>query len=1135
MKKTLLCFLFLFTNLFYAQITNIEHCAGDSNFDLTIRKTELLGNLNPAETTISYHLTLEDANNNLNAISNPSAYISTENSKTIYARIDNKGIITANNFKIIVYPFLNLNAAFQPIYCTNEKTTISLTATGGKEPYLFSSDNGVTYNNNSTISNVIAGTYKFFVKDALGCINSKSVTVGPLSLLSMSYSKKDVTCFGSNDGEITLQIQGGSAPYTYILSNTAGLITQYFTSSDTNRGFSILKAGTYGIRVTDANNCSTGITQVYILEPTIAVLTATTSSETCSNNGIITANATGGYPPYSYSLNNNLYGPENVFSNLNPGSYTVYMKDSNGCVTTTLAEVKSSGINAVAGVLNVKDPICNGAKEGVITVEATGGLAPYQYSIDNGLFQPGNTFTNLGAGEYTIQIKDDKGCISLYTTQVIDPPVVSGTAAITNSTTVNDTDGQIRITSLQGVGPYTFALTDSSGLQIIPFQGSNKFTGLKSGVYGFQMKDGLGCIFSQNNITVLNKPTTLSATINVVLGNCNEGGTIIVNTIGGKTPYQYSFDNGVSFISLNTFSDLPPGSYAVKVRDADNSIVSINGIVATPISMVVNAEITSKIRCKGDTGSIAVNVTGADSYVSYSLDGKYFKLSNTFSNLSAGTYTLTVKDAAGCTAITAIDLLEPTALSATITTTNDQGLIVIAQGGTAPYTYSLQNANGIIKAPQTNGTFTQLPNGLYSVQVTDANGCTWLQSEINVLPASEIAASVSIIPISCSAGNITVKATGGVAPYVYSIDTVNFTSSNVFSISAEGIYDVYVRDAVGTMSTVQALVTKETPLSITVNPTSEVYCAGDNSGIIRLTIKDGKAPYYVSLDNAAYINFGDSRAGTFSDLRAGTHTLSVKDTYGCIATGITIISESAALIADVLVENLTITITAIGGSGQYEYSLEGINFQSNPVFKVPNYGNYKITVRDTNGCGVYVIDVTVDPPPPLIDGKDELTLEFKPGQTLADLVVEGDNIKWYSSSSHNPLDNKAGKLAAETPLPLTTVLVDGTTYYASQTINGIESKERLAVTAKLNGDLSTPDFVLPNFKLYPNPVLQNLTINNTSVIDEIEIYSVSGTTILSKKINSEHSEIDLSHVASGFYFLKVISEGQTKTVKIVKK
>ncbi|MET0945840.1 MAG: T9SS type A sorting domain-containing protein, partial [Flavobacterium sp.] len=175
----------------------------------------------------------------------------------------------------------------------------------------------------------------------------------------------------------------------------------------------------------------------------------------------------------------------------------------------------------------------------------------------------------------------------------------------------------------------------------------------------------------------------------------------------------------------------------------------------------------------------------------------------------------------------------------------------------------------------------------------------------------------------------------------------------------------------------------------------------------------------------------------------------------------------------------------------------------------------------------------IDPPAPLIDGKSKLVLEFKPGQTLADLVVEGQNIKWYSSD--NAAAGKMSKSALEVTLPLTTILVDGTTYYASQTINGIESRERLAVTAKLNGNLSTPDFVLPNFKYYPNPIQHILSVENSSNIDKIEIISISGKSILEKKINNTHSEIDLSNVASGFYFLKVISEGQTKTIKIVKK
>jgi hypothetical protein len=190
-----------------------------------------------------------------------------------------------------------------------------------------------------------------------------------------------------------------------------------------------------------------------------------------------------------------------------------------------------------------------------------------------------------------------------------------------------------------------------------------------------------------------------------------------------------------------------------------------------------------------------------------------------------------------------------------------------------------------------------------------------------------------------------------------------------------------------------------------------------------------------------------------------------------------------------------------------------------------------VVTSDLNGCKS-TINVLVDPPSPVINGLNKFVIELKPGLTLADIVVNGQNIRWYMSL--NITDGSTSK-TKEAPLPLSTVLVDGTTYYASQTINGIESKERLAVTVKLNGSLSTPDFVLPNFKYYPNPVLHNLTISNNTIIDEIEIVSAFGQSILSKTINSEHSEIDLSNVSSGVYLLKVKSEGKTKTVKIVKK
>lgn len=152
--------------------------------------------------------------------------------------------------------------------------------------------------------------------------------------------------------------------------------------------------------------------------------------------------------------------------------------------------------------------------------------------------------------------------------------------------------------------------------------------------------------------------------------------------------------------------------------------------------------------------------------------------------------------------------------------------------------------------------------------------------------------------------------------------------------------------------------------------------------------------------------------------------------------------------------------------------------------------------------------------------------------TLGDIILEGQNITWYTTSGSST--NKTARKAVEPTLPLSTVLVDGVTYYASQTINGIESKERLAVTAKLNGSLSIPDFELADFQFYPNLVKHLLTVNSKSVIENAEIFSVSGKSVLSKKLNNTQAQIDLSHLPSGFYLLYIKSEGKEKAIKFIK-
>jgi len=392
---------------------------------------------------------------------------------------------------------------------------------------------------------------------------------------------------------------------------------------------------------------------------------------------------------------------------------------------------------------------------------------------------------------------------------------------------------------------------------------------------------------------------------------------------------------------------------------------------------------------------------------------------------------------------------------------------------------------------------------------------------------------VTIQGISCKneKGSIIVTGSGGKPPHKYSLNGGNYVSTNEFTNLTAGVYVVNTKDDLGCIVSMNVIISPR-PIIIDLLKTN-VSCFGTKDGSITVNASSSNLPLtYTLKNNFGIIILNSQTTNVFKYLAAGIYNVEVKDANGCITTMQTEIQEPTILHSTAIIDKQTITINATGGSGKYLYSIDYLGErQSSNVFTNVSFGDHEISIIDENGC-INVLYLNVNPPAPLINGKNNLNIEFTPGQTLGDLMIEGQNIKWYSSS--NSTSEKSRK-TIETTLPLTTVLVDGVTYYASQTINGIESKERLSVMAKVKGSLSTEDFVLPNFRYYPNPAQHALNISNSSTIDEVEIISISGKSILSKKVNDTQSEIDLSNVSSGFYFLKIKSEEQTKTIKIVKK
>jgi guanyl-specific ribonuclease Sa len=1372
MKKILLCLFLLMSFSFYSQVPDMTHCAGDTTFNLTYHNSLLIGNLNPAETTVSYHLTPTDASNGANAISNPTNFIVPQSqgnilaSQTIYARINHLGNITTNYFSLIVNPDFHSAARIEPIDCYSNGTimldifggqapfdffingshstdnillygpvstlripnlvagtynieirdaigcltfgswtiepssiipldtptaavlnatckggnngAININATGGKAPLSYSIDNGANYVLNNTFTNLVsgnyavyvkddngcikstsvsvtepnllqmtaaitkpidcvsnatatltatggtapytyskdgstfeqnnvfdnlaAGTYTIFVKDANGCISQNSTVISSLVSINATIAKIDAHCKGNSDGSITVAATGGQAPYTYSLDNGTTFVSSTI--------FTGLATGTYNIIVKDALSCTTTMTTTISDPDLLSIATAITKPIDCISNAVVTVTVTGGTAPYTYSKDGSTFEQNNVFDNLAAGTYTIFVKDANGCISQNSTVISSLvSINATIAKINAR---CKGDRNGSITVNATGGQAPYFYSFDNGVtYVSSNVFTGLAIGTYNVIAKDALNCTSSMTTTIGEPTLLLMTAAITKPLDCIS-NAIVTLTATGGTAPYTYSKDG------ITFVQSNVIDNLVAGTYTTYVKDANGCV-NQNPIDI-SPLTSLSTTIAKTDASCkgDRNGSITVNATGGQAPYFYSFDNGVTYVSSNVFTGLAIGTYNIIVKDANNctssmiativepALLSMTAAITKPLDCINNAIVTltatggtapytyskdgitfvqsnvidnlvagtyityvkdangcvnqnttvisplipisalitkTDVLCKGNNdGSIIINTMGGQDPYFYSLDnGLTYVSSNFFNNLSARAYNVSVKDALGCIHTMVSTILEPTILSITAVTTNsttsaenDGTITVNAMGGVAPYSYTITSNGGLPAIPfQTSNIFTGLTAGSYDVYVKDVNGCIYFQT--NIIAANNpnsLVVSAVIMSITCAnpTGTISINATGGTAPYQYSLDNgANYYASNVFTGLTPGNYTIKVRDYQNTTFSITAIITQGSVPVINITATN-INCKGETSGSITANVTGGLAPYTYSLDNGPYINGNSSM--TFTNLYADTHNITVKDTNGCLTTTQVVITEPAsALMTVTTVKNQTITINASGGTGNYRYAISPNldNFSTNNVFSGLTPRSYIVNTSDVNGCYI-TMNALVDPPAPLINGQIKLTLEFKLGQTLADLIIDGQNIKWYINQ--NPLAGKTSR-TSEIPLPLTTVIVEGTTYYASQTINGIESTERMAVTVK-SSTLGTNDLVIKNFEYYPNPVKNVLTISNTSIIDEVTFISIKGETLLTKKINGLRSEIDLSNFSNGVYFLKVKTEGTEKTVKLIK-
>ncbi|MEM6268561.1 MAG: gliding motility-associated C-terminal domain-containing protein [Bacteroidota bacterium] len=880
-----------------------------------------------------------------------------------YTNCNNATVVVTDTVNVAIQQQINPNAVLTNVSCNGANDgSIATAPSGGSAPYNYLwTPGGAT---TAGITGLGPGNYTLQITDNLGCDTTLTFTIAEPPAITATPAVVNVTCNGAADGSITLNgVGGGTAPYQYSLNGGPFQTANAFTG---------LAGGTYSVTVRDANNCTVTLTNISVTEPAAFTATPAVVPTSCngSTDGSITINGvTGGTAPYQYSLNGGPFQAGNSFPGLGGGTYSVTVRDANNC-TVTLTNLTVGEPPAITGTPAITPASCNGGNGGSIAINGVaGGTPPYQYSLNGGPFQAGNSFPGLAAGTYTVTVRDANNCTLLLPNLVVaEPPALTATTNLTNVSCNGASDGQIdAVNAAGGTPPYQYSLNGG------PFQAGNSFPGLGPGTYSLTVRDANNCTLLLNNL-LLTEPSAITANDSTVTATCLPGmdGEIwILNASGGTGPYQYSL-NGGPFQAANNFTGLNSGAYTVVVRDANGCTLNLAPAVPSPGNVAGNVAATNVVCNGGNNGQLSVNATSGTAPFQYSVNGGPFQASGNFGGLTAGSYNVTIRDNFGCTTTLVVAVGEPAAISAapvvvdaTCNGANDGSInLTNAAGGTAPYQYSL-NGGPFQPGP----LFGSLVAGPYSVTIRDANNCTVTLTGILVNEPAALTATPNLTAVSCNGGTDgqidVLNVTGGTPPYQFSLNGGAFQAGNSFPGLAAGTYSVTVRDANNCTLVLNSLVLNAPAPIVANDSTVTASCVpGMDGEIWILNAVGGTPPYQYNLNGGPF-----QAANSFTGLNPGPYTAVVQDANGCTFNLQPAVPAPGNVTAtatptDASCNGLTdgqISVTVTAGSVPFAYSLNGGPFQTGNSFTGLGAANYNVTVRDALGCTV-VLPVTIGEP-----------------------------------------------------------------------------------------------------------------------------------------------------------------------------
>ncbi len=776
-----------------------------------------------------------------------------------------------------------------------------LTVTGGRAPFSFSWTNGAL---TEDLTGLPAGSYGVTITDAAGKTISREAIIAAPFALEAEAVVSGAAC-GAN-GAVALTVKGGSAPYTYLWSNGS-------TGSSINAA-----AGIYTVRVTDANNCTAGGT--YTIEETGGLQLTVSGGDSCGNNEL-SAIISGGTEPYTYSWSTG--ETTAAITAAESSLFSVTVTDANGCSASAEKQVTAGG-GGLSLQWDAVSPLCAYGSDGAIDLTVEGGSGNYTFEWSTGAAT--EDLEALRAGSYTVTVTDEGGCTASATIRITNPQSIYVRQTEIVQPDCNGGTGSISVEALYGTAPYTYEWSNGDS--------GSSLSNLEPDVYRLTVTDANGCTSTRSfTITAPSQPS-----VSISGASCSTSLTAAVS--GGAAPYTYEWNTGETGSAIEIAEG---GEYEVTVTDARGCSSTATISAGDPSAAIsLNYDVVAPT-CYGNAdGSINLSLEGGAG--NYTISWSNGATTEDLNGLRAGSYTVTVSNAGGCSVTETIRIAAPQAiyirpLEVKNESCTGEGGSITAEAyyGTAPYTYEWSNG-------ATGATIENLEAGFYNLVVTDANGC---ESSRRFTVLEEAAPAVSISSGGCGGSyQLVAVVAGGKAPFTYSWSNGETTESIA---AGPGKYSLTVTDANGCSNTAELTVeASDSPVQLAIAVT-DVSCAGGSDGSAVLQVSGGVAPYIYDWSDG---NSGAEAVG----LEAGLYSVQVTDAGGCSEVLAFTVKEPKAITITGVAENTSgcgepsgkVDVQVSGGTAPYSF-MWNTGAETQSISRL-SAGNYTLSVEDAKGC-----------------------------------------------------------------------------------------------------------------------------------------------------------------------------------------